>query len=322
MEKKRSTKISIVGAGSVGATAAYALVMEGLASELVIVDVNKSKTEGEVLDLSHGAGFIKPVNIKSGEYKDTKDSDIVIITAGAAQKLGETRIDLVNKNIKILESIVPEVVKYSPNSILLIVSNPVDILSYAAYKLSGFPKERVIGSGTVLDTSRLKYEISKKLNIDARDVQTYIMGEHGDTEFPVWSMTNIQGIKIDEYAKNVNCKYDEEFRHEIHENVKNAAYEVINRKGATFYAIGLSIKRIVEGILGDEKCILPISTLVEDYYGIDDIYLGIPAVVGRNGIEKVLKVNLNDDEVKRLKKSANALETVLNASFSENKIAM
>lgn len=322
MEKNRSTKISIIGAGAVGATAAYAIVMEGLASELVIVDVNKSKTEGEVLDLSHGAGFIKPVNIKSGEYKDTKDSDIVIITAGAAQKTGETRIDLVNKNIKILESIIPEVVKYSPNSILLVVSNPVDILSYVAYELSGFSKERVIGSGTVLDTSRLKYEISKRLNVDARDVQTYIMGEHGDTEFPVWSLTNIQGIKIDEYAKEANCKYDEDFRYEVHEKVKNAAYEVINRKGATFYAIGLSIKRIVEAILGDEKCILPVSVLIEDYYGINDIYLGVPAIVGRNGIDKVLKINLADDEVLRLKKSANVLEGVLKSSLSEDGIAI
>lgn len=322
MEKKRSAKISIVGAGSVGATAAYALVIGGLASELVIVDVNKEKTLGEVLDLSHGAGFVKPVNIKAGEYKDTKDSDIVIITAGAAQKPGETRIDLVNKNIKILKSIVPEVVKYSPNSILLVVSNPVDILSYVAYKLSGFPKERVIGSGTVLDTSRLKYEISKRLKIDARDVHTYIIGEHGDTEFPAWSLTNIQGINIDEYAKEVDCIYNEAVRAEIHENVKNAAYEVINRKGATFYAIGLAIKRIVEAILGDEKCILPVSTLVEDYYDINNIYLGVPAIVGRNGVERVLKVSLNDDEIKKLQSSANVLETVLDASFPKEEVAI
>ena len=315
MEKKRSAKISIVGAGSVGATAAYALVMGGLASELVIVDVNKEKTVGEVLDLSHGAGFVKPVNIKAGEYKDTKNSDIVIITAGAAQKPGETRIDLVNKNIKILKSIVPEVVKYSPNSILLVVSNPVDILSYVAYELSGFPKERVIGSGTVLDTSRLKYEICKRLKVDARDVQTYIMGEHGDTEFPAWSLTNIQGIEIDEYAKEVGCRYNEPVRTEIQEHVTNGAYEVINRKGATFYAIGLAIERIVEAILGDEKCILPVSTLVEDYYDIDDIYLGVPAIVGRNGVERVLKVSLNNDEIERLQCSASALETVLDASF-------
>lgn len=319
MNKKKCAKISIIGAGAVGATAAYALVMEGLASELVIVDVDKLKAEGEVLDLSHGAGFIKPVNIISGDYKDTKDSDIVIITAGAAQKPGETRLDLVNKNIKIFKSIIPEVVKYSPNSILLVVSNPVDILSYVTYELSGFPKERVIGSGTVLDTSRLKYEIGKKLDVNPRDVQTYILGEHGDTEFPAWSLTSIQGIGINEYAKEVDAKYDETIRTEIHENVKNAAYEVINRKGATFYAIGLAIKRIVEAILSDEKCILPVSALVEDYYGINDIYLGMPAVVGRNGVEKVLNVPLSEDEVQQLKSSANTLEGILEKVVLEKK---
>jgi L-lactate dehydrogenase len=319
-EGKKCAKISIIGAGAVGSTTAYALIMAGLATDLVIVDVNKLKTEGEVLDLSHGAGFIKPVNIKAGDYKDTKDSDIVVITAGAAQKPGETRIDLVNKNVKIFESIIPQVVKYSPNSILLVVSNPVDILSYVAYELSGFPKERVIGSGTVLDTSRLKYEISKRLGVDARDVQTYIMGEHGDTEFVSWSLTNIQGIKIDQYAKEINCRYDDVVRTEIHENVKNAAYEVINRKGATFYAIGLAVKRIVEAILGDEKCILPVSTLLNDYYGINDIYLGVPAIVGRNGVEKALKISLSDDEVEKLKISANTLEDILNKSVSQEKM--
>ena len=315
--KKKGNKISVIGAGSVGATACYALIMDGLAQELVIVDVDKKKTEGEVLDLSHGAGFFKPVNIIAGDYKDTKDSDIVIITAGSAQKPGETRIDLVNKNVKIMESIIPEVVKYSPDSILLVVSNPVDILSYIAYELSGFPKERVIGSGTVLDTSRLKYEIGKNFDVAPNDVQTYILGEHGDTEFPAWSLTNIQGIKIEEYAKTMGYKYDETLKNEIDKNVRNAAYEVINRKGATFYAIGLAIRHIVEAILGDEKCILPVSTLIEDYYGINDIYLGVPAIVGRNGVEGIIKVDLDDEEISRLEESVNALEDVLNESYKK-----
>lgn len=316
IREKKGTKISIVGTGAVGATTAYSLIMSGFATELVLVDVNKEKTEGEALDLSHGAGFIKPVNINAGEYKDTKDSDIVIVTAGAAQKPGETRLDLVNKNIQIFKGIIPEVVKYSPNCILLIVSNPVDILSYVAYKLSGFPKERVIGSGTVLDTSRLKYQIGKKFDVDARDIQTYVMGEHGDTEFVAWSLTNIKGISIDEYAKEFNYRYDDKFRTNVYENVKNAAYEVINRKGATFYAIALAVSRIVEAILGDEKSILPVSTLVEDYYGVDDIYLGVPAVVGRDGVKKALKVSLSEDEVKDFKSSAKTLQEVLYSSTS------
>jgi L-lactate dehydrogenase len=315
--EKKCAKISIVGSGSVGATAAYAITMAGLATELVLVDVAKEKTEGEVLDLSHGAAFIKPVDIKAGDYKDTKNSDIVIVTAGAAQKPGETRLQLVNKNIRIFNSIIPEIVKYNPNSILLIVSNPVDILSYVAYKLSGFPKERVIGSGTVLDTSRLQFEISKRFNVDARDVNTYILGEHGDTEFPAWSLTNIKGIQINEYAKLMNYEYDDKFRNEISKNVKNAAYEVINKKGATFYAIGLSITRIVKAILGDEKCILPISTLVNDYYDANGIYLGVPAIVGRNGVENMLKVSLNHDEIEKFNASTNTLETILDKSFSE-----
>ena len=316
--KKKGNKISVIGAGSVGATACYALIMDGLAQELVIVDVDKKKTEGEVLDLSHGAGFFKPVNIIAGDYKDTKDSDIVIITAGSAQKPGETRIDLVNKNVKIMESIIPEVVKYSPDSILLVVSNPVDILSYIAYELSGFPKERVIGSGTVLDSSRLKYEISKRLNTDPRDVQTYIMGEHGDTEFPVWSLTNIQGIKLEEYAKNQNYKFDDKIKSKIHKNVINAAYEVINKKGATNYAIASAVNRIVKAILGNEKSVLPISTLLDGYYGINDIYLSVPTIVGRNGSEKTLKVLLQENEIKKLKASANTLKKVLEDSLPKD----
>lgn len=321
MEFKQGAKISIIGAGSVGATTAYALMIHSMATEIVIVDVNKEKTLGEVLDLSHGADFVKPVNIIAGEYEDTKDSDIIIITAGAAQKPGETRIELVNKNVKIMKSIVPNVVKNSPNAILLVVSNPVDILSAIVYELSGFPKERVIGSGTVLDTSRLKYELGKELNLDPRDIQTYIMGEHGDTEFAAWSLTNVQGIKVEDYCKSLSLIYNQEVKNKAYNNVKNAAYEVISKKGATFYAIALAVTRIVEAILGDEKCILPISTLVEDYYGINDIYLGIPSIVGINGVEKILKVDLDKEEIKNLKNSANSLKKVLYKAFKKQEIA-
>ncbi|WP_251859662.1 L-lactate dehydrogenase [Clostridium sp. Marseille-Q2269] len=316
MEKKRNTtKISVIGAGSVGATTAYSLMLAGVATELVLVDVNKTKTEGEAMDLSHGAAFVKPVNIISGDYKDTEGSDIVIITAGAAQKVGETRLQLINKNINIFKSIIPEVVKYNKDAILLVVSNPVDILSYVTYKLSGFPKERVIGSGTVLDTSRLKYEIAKRYDIDPRDVNTYIIGEHGDSEIATWSVTNIGNIKIAEYAEKENVEYNDKFREEVYENVKNAAYEVINRKGATFYAVALAVTRIVKAILGDEKTILPVSTLVENYYGIKDVYLGMPCIVGGSGVEKALDIDLNKVETDKLVKSANTLkETLTNNS--------
>jgi len=317
MGQRTHTKISIIGgAGAVGATTAYSIIIAGLANELVLVDINKDKTEGEVLDLCHGAAFIEPVKVKAGDYEDTKDSDIIIITAGVSQRPGgETRLQLTERNIEIFQTIIPEVTKYSPNSILLIISNPVDILSYVAYVLSGFPKERVIGSGTVLDTSRLKYELSKSFNVDPRDVTTYILGEHGDTSFPAWSLTNIKGIKIEEYANLNNVEYNEKFKRDIHERVKNAAYEIINKKGATFYAIGLSVTKIVEAILRDKKCILPVSTLVNDYYDADDIYLGVPCIIGRNGVEKVLKVKLDEEEIDNFNKSAEVLKTTLYESF-------
>ncbi len=313
---KKNKKVSIVGAGAVGATAAYALSISGLVNDLVIVDINQEKALGEALDLRHGSAFIKPIKIHSGGYEETKDSDVVVVTAGAPQKPGETRLDLVNKNVKIFKGIIPEIAKYSPNAILLIVANPVDILSYVAYKLSGFPKERVIGSGTVLDSSRLKYEISERLDVDPRNIEAYIMGEHGDTEFPAWSLANVNGIKLEEFAEEIGLDFNKELKDEIHEAVKMGAYEVINRKGATYYAIGLSIRRIVEAILGDENTVLPVSSLIDDYYGLEDIYIGVPSVVNASGIKKTLKVDLDQEEVDQFKDSAFALKKILEDSFS------
>lgn len=309
--KVKNTKISIIGAGFVGSTTAYALMNGGLASEIVIVDLNKDKAEGEAMDLSHGSSFVMPVKIKAGGYEDTKDSDIVIITAGAASKLGETRLDLINRNFAIFKSIIPEIVRYSPESILLVVSNPVDVLSYITYKLSGFPKERVIGSGTVLDTSRLKYLLGEHFNVDDRNIHTYIMGEHGDSEIVTWNLTSIAGMGVEEYCKN-NCnKCDGNLKYKIQENVKNSAYHIIEKKGATYYAVGLAIRRIVEAILRDENSILTVSTLMEGNYGIDDIYIGAPSIVGASGVKKVLEVPLNDNEAKALKESADKLKKVL-----------
>lgn len=305
---KKGIKISIIGAGFVGSTTAYALMMEGLASEIVIVDINKEKSEGEAMDLSHGVSFIKPVNIMAGDYKDTKDSDIVIITAGAGPKPGETRLDLINKNYKIFEGIVPNIVKYSPKSILLVVSNPVDVLTYITYKLSGFPKERVIGSGTVLDTSRFRYLLGEHLKIDVRNIHTYILGEHGDSEIAAWSLTNVAGISVEDYCKDICKGCDGNFKKRIPEEVKNAGYEIVERKGYTSYAIALAVRRIVEAIIRDEDSILTVSTLLKGEYGIDDIYMGIPSIIGETGIKKVLEVKLSEDEEKQLKKSAKVLK--------------
>lgn len=309
--KNNRTKISIIGSGFVGSTTAFALMMGGLASEIVIVDINKNKAEGEAMDLSHGASFVKPILVKSGDYIDTKDSDIVIITAGASQKPGETRLDLISKNLTIFKSIIPEIVKYNPNSILLVVSNPVDILTYITYKISGFPKERVIGSGTVLDTSRLRYMLGENFDIDIRNIHTYIMGEHGDSEIATWSLTSIAGMSMDQCCNTLNSKCDEHTKAEIHRAVKNAAYEVIKRKGATYYAVALAIKRIVEVILRDENSILTVSTLLNGEYGIQDIYLGIPSIVGLSGVKKILELPLNYEELRTLKTSADTLKKLL-----------
>jgi len=308
--KQKKTKVSIIGAGFVGSTTAYALMMEGLASEIVIVDINKDKALAEAMDLSHGASFVKPVDIIAGDYEDTKDSDIVIITAGVGPKPGETRLDIINKNLTVFKAIVPEIVKYSPNSILLVVSNPVDILTYITYKLSGFPAERVIGSGTLLDTSRFRYMLSEHFNVDARNIHTYIIGEHGDSEIAAWSSTSIAGMSLDHYCSSCG-QCDGNFKYEIAEKVKNAAYEILNRKGYTNYAVALAVKRIVEAILGDEKSILTVSSLFNGEYGIEGVYLGIPTVVGRSGAERILEIQLSDEETKMLKESGRLLSEYL-----------
>lgn len=312
MNIRKKTKISIIGAGFVGATSAYALMMRGIASEIVIVDINKDKALGEALDLAHGVSFVNPVDIYSGDYTDIKDSDIIIITAGAAQKPGETRLDLVNKNFNIFKTIIPEIVKYSPNSILLVVSNPVDILTYITYKLSDFPKERVIGSGTVLDTSRFKYLLSEHFDIDARNIHTYIMGEHGDSEIATWSLTYVAGMNVNEYCSKVCSKCKGLSKCKILEDVKKSGYEVIEKKGATYFAVALAITRIVEAILRDENSILTVSSLLEGQYGINDLYLGTPSIIGASGIKKVLEVPLNNEELQELTLSANTIKEYIN----------
>lgn len=306
----KKTKISIIGAGFVGATCAYSLMIKGLTSEIVIVDINKEKALGEVMDLGHGVSFVNPVNIHSGDFCDTKNSDIVIITAGAAQKEGETRIDLINRNLSIFKSIIPEIVKYNPNAILLVVSNPVDILTYITYKLSGFPKEKVIGSGTVLDTSRFKYLLGKQFDIDSRNIHAYIMGEHGDSEIATWSLTSVAGMNVDEYASKICNQYEDFSKENILKDVKNAAYQIIEKKGATYYAVGLAVSRIVEAILRNEHSILTVSSLLNGEYNINNICLGVPCIVGADGIKDVLQVPLNEEELTQLTHSADTLKEI------------
>ena len=302
------SKISIIGAGAIGATTAFALLQKGIAREIVINDINQEKALGEVLDLIHGSALASPCNVTLGALEDTKNSDIIIITAGVAQKPGETRLDLVDKNYKIFKSFVPTLAKLSPNAILLVVSNPVDILAYMTYKLSGFPKERVIGSGTVLDTTRLRSLLGKYFGVDGRIVQGYVLGEHGDSEFVPWSSLTIGNIPIEKFSNQLEIEWDSATEKVIADDVKNAAYEVINRKGATAFSVAAVLARIVEAFLKDEKTILSVSTLLNDYYGVSETYLSVPTIVGKNGVEKVLNIEFSEEEKEKFISSANIMK--------------
>jgi len=313
---KLSPKISIIGCGNVGMRYAYSVIIKGVARELVLVDYNKKKAEGEAMDLSHGAPYVSPVKIHAGDYRDTANSELIVITAGRGQKPGETRIDLVKGNAEILKSIVPQVVKYSPKAIILIASNPVDILSYIAYRISGKPSNEVIGSGTVLDSARFRYLLGRHCNVDSRSIHAAILGEHGDTEFAMWSSASIGGILFKDYCKACNkCGKDKDgMLKEMFEDVRDSAYEIIEKKGETSYGIGLSLTKISKAILKDENSILPVSSLLENYHGVSGIYLSVPAVVNKSGIRGTLSVNFSKDELKAFRNSAQEVKKVIRAS--------
>lgn len=281
-------KATIIGTGFVGSTTAYTLMLGGLISELVLIDINKHKAEGEVMDLNHGMPFVSPVKIYSGDYADCKGSDIVIITAGANQKAGETRMDLVHKNTAIFKDIVRNIIKHNKDCIILVVTNPVDVLTYVTYHISHFPKNRVIGSGTVLDTSRFKYLLGEHTQVDSRNVHAYIIGEHGDSEVATWSLTNIAGISMDEYCQRCMGCNGQINRDHIYQKVKNAAYEIIQRKTATYYAVALAVRRIVEAIVRNENSILTVSSLVNGEYCLSDLCISLPVVVNNEGANKIL----------------------------------
>lgn len=306
-----SDKVSIIGAGYVGATTAFALMAGGTTSEIAMIDVNEKKLAGEVLDLNHGISFVPQVRIHEGTYDDCADSNIVIITAGVGQKPGETRIDLLKRNIDVFQQIVPKVVERNKDCVILVVTNPVDILTYATLKISGLPENQVIGSGTVLDSSRFKYLLSDHCHVATQNVHAYIIGEHGDTEVPVWSNTNIAGMSIDKFCAQCgrSCLVDEKER--IFQEVKNSAYRIIEGKGATYYAVALAVRRIVEAILRNERAILPVSSLMKGYYGIEDVCLSLPSIVNESGIERVLELPLSEEEIKGFQHSADTLKQSL-----------
>jgi L-lactate dehydrogenase len=263
------------------------------------------------MDLNHAVPFAKPTRIWAGGYEDCAGAAVTVITAGANQKPGETRLDLVHKNASIFASIVPQVVKHNPEGILLVATNPVDVLTYVSYKISGMPVQRVIGSGTILDTARFRYLLSQHFGVDARSVHGFIVGEHGDTEVPAWSLANIAGIPMDTYCDRCDSCIDGEIRNNIYNNVKNAAYQIIEKKGATYYAVALAVRRIVEAILRDENSILTVSSLLEGEYGLQDICLSLPSIVNSNGIEKIMDVPISGIEKELLVKSGNSLKEIL-----------
>ena len=308
-------KVTVIGAGFVGSTIAYTLMLSGLVSEIVLLDINGDKADGDALDMNHGMSFISPVKIIGGDdYSNIKGSDMLIITAGVGQRPGESRIDLLKRNAAVFEDILNKSLKFCDSStILMVVTNPVDILTYVAQKVSGFPKNTVIGSGTVLDTARLKFLIGEYTGIDPRNVHAYIIGEHGDTEVAAWSMTTIAGISLEDYCGICKLCGDDKAggiricKDEFYVKTRDAAYHIIEKKGATYYAIALSVRRIVESIIGNENSILTVSSLLEGEYGIRDICLSVPTVVNSNGADGILELPFSEDECKALTASADTL---------------
>ena len=303
-------KAAVIGCGFVGSASAFALMQSGLFSEIVLLDADRAKAEGEALDISHGIPFAQPQSVHVGDYDDVADAAIIVITAGAGQKPGETRLDLVKKNVGIFKSILPEIAKRECGGILLVVANPVDILTQTAIQYSGMPENHVIGSGTVLDTARLRYLMGEHLNVDPRSIHANIIGEHGDSEIPAWSSANVSGVPINDFCEMRGHFQHEEAMRRIADEVKNSAYEIIAKKKATYYGIAMSVRRICQAIIRDEKSILPISSMMHGEYGIAGVSLSMPAIVGKDGMEGRVPIRLSERERAMLQKSADTLRTI------------
>ena len=303
------SKVAIIGAGFVGASTAFALSLKQMTNEMVLIDVFKDKAAGEAMDINHGLPFVGQMNVYDGDYKDVADCDAIIITAGANRKPGETRIDLARKNVAIAKDITTNIMKYYTRGVILVVANPVDILTYKIQKWSGLPNGRVLGTGTVLDSSRFRYLLSEKFDVDVKNVHGYIIGEHGDSQLPLWSATHIAGRNIREYFNN---GLSDEERASIVNNVKTAGAEIIKRKGATYYAIAVTVNTILESLLKNQNTIRTVSSVINGNYGIEEVALSLPAIVNSNGVKGIEDLNLTDDELIALKYSAEQLKVILN----------
>ncbi|MCH4167852.1 MAG: L-lactate dehydrogenase [Streptococcaceae bacterium] len=320
MTEKKHKKVILVGDGAVGSSYAFSLVTQGIAQELGIVDIFKDKTEGDAIDLSNALAFTSPKKIYSASYADAHDADLVVLTAGAPQKPGETRLDLVQKNLRINKEVVTQIVESGFNGIFLVAANPVDILTYSTWKFSGFPKEKVIGSGTSLDSARFRQALAEKIDVDARSVHAYIMGEHGDSEFAVWSHANVAGVKLEEWLKTRENFNDAELI-DLFIGVRDAAYTIIEKKGATFYGIATALARITKAILDDENAVLPLSVYMEGQYGLNDVFIGAPAVINASGIKEIVPIPLNDHEQQLMETSAKQLKEIIDQAFENEEFA-
>ena len=309
-----SSKITIIGAGSVGSTIAYTLAHDEIASEIVLIDINKEKVEGEVMDIEQGTCFRSPVSLVAGDYADAKDSDIVIITSGIARKPGQTRIELTQTNVNILKSITPQIVKEAPDAKYIIVSNPVDIMTYVFTKISGLSENQIMGSGTILDTARLRYGLSEHFKVAQRNIHAYVFGEHGDTSFIPWTSAYISGLSTDEYYEEMKA-YGKEIepldKEAMLEYVQKSGGQVIAKKGATFYAVSATVCQLVGLILAASDSLATVSSMLHGEYGIEDVCLSTLTLVGPNGIQGKVQMRMNNEEVALLKKSAEALKEVI-----------
>jgi L-lactate dehydrogenase len=308
----RPRKVAILGAGAVGSTFAYALAQSGIADEIAILDLNQNLAQGQVLDLAHGLPFYPNIQIKVGTPSDYADAHLIVITAGAKQNPGESRLDLLKRNASIIESIVDEITAQNSPAVIVVVSNPVDVLTQVAWQRSGWPRGRVIGSGTVLDSARFRYLLSQHCDVDVHNVHAYILGEHGDSQFAAWSLTHVAGIHFDEYCQHCGgCNDWEEEKKRIEETVRRSAYHIIDYKGATWFAVGQALVRIASAIIRNEKSVLTISTVLQGEYGLEEVCLGVPAIVGQAGVEGVLEAKLSPEEEAALRRSAEVLKEAL-----------
>lgn len=308
---QRPARVAIIGTGNVGATTAYALLLNGVVSEIVLIDSNRSRAEGEAMDLNHAMPFTRPARVWAGDYPDCASANIVVLTAGVNQQPGETRLDLLKRNRAVFQQLVPRVIEQTREAILVVATNPVDVLTHTAWSLSGLPPSRVIGSGTILDTARFRFLLSQHFGVDPRSVHAFIIGEHGDSEVAVWSLANIAGMTLEDFCRLNNCRLEDQTKQRIYNDTRTAAYEIIRRKSATYYAIAAGIVRIVEAIVRDENSVLTVSSLVRGKYDLPEVCLSLPSVVNRIGITRVLELPLDEQEQHALANSAKVIREAI-----------